>query len=275
MATVVITPPGRLGLPRWRELWAAREVMYRFGLRDVLLRYRQTAVGVAWVVIQPLLGAGIFALVFGAVAGLPTNGVPYFLFSFMGMLAWNLFSQTIARSSASLVANQALVAKVFFPRLLVPLSSSLGVLLDYAVALALGALLLVVYGVNPGWAVLLLPVWTLLLLLFALGIGIAASAVQVKYRDVGYVMPWLLQMGLYATPVAYSVEATQDLPPAAQWLFQANPLTWFLEAYRWSLLGQQVPPTWQIVGMVVSSLLVLLGGILVFQRYERQFADVI
>lgn len=275
MATVVITPPGRLGLPRWRELWAAREVMFRFGLRDVLLRYRQTAVGVAWVVVQPLLGAGIFALVFGAVAGLPTNGVPYFLFSFMGMLAWNLFSQTIARSASSLVANQSLVAKVFFPRMLVPLSSSLGVLLDYTVALLLGVVLLVVYGVNPGWAVLLLPVWTLLLLLFALGIGIAASAVQVKYRDVGYVMPWLLQMGLYATPVAYSVEATQDLPATVQWLFQANPLTWFLEAYRWSLLGQAAPPTWQVAGMVGASLLVLLGGILVFQRYERQFADVI
>ncbi|GAA4720079.1 ABC transporter permease [Isoptericola chiayiensis] len=275
MATIVITPPGRLGLPRWRELWAAREVLLRFGLRDILLRYRQTAVGVAWVVVQPLLGAGIFALVFGTVADLPTNGVPYFLFSFMGMLAWNLFSQTIARSSASLVANQALVAKVFFPRLLVPLSSALGVLLDYAVALGLGVVLLIVYGVSPGWAVLLLPVWTMLLLMVALGVGVAAAAIQVKYRDVGYVMPWLLQMGLYATPVAYSLEALEGSPEAVQWLFTANPLTWFLEAFRWSLLGQAAPPLWQIVGMVGAALLVLLGGTLVFQRYERQFADVI
>lgn len=271
-AQVVITPPRRLGLPRWRELWEAREVLYRFGQRDVLLRYRQTAVGVAWVVVQPLLGAGIFALVFGTVADLPTGGVPYFLFSFVGMLAWNLFGQTVSRASTSLVANQALVAKVFFPRMLVPLSTAVGVLLDFAVALVLGVALLFVYGVNPGWPVLLLPVWVVLLLGVALGVGLATSALQVKYRDVGYVMPWALQMGLYATPVAYAVDAA---PESVRWLFEANPLTWFLEAFRWSMLGQAAPPAWQLAGMVGATLVVLGGGILVFQRYERQLADVI
>lgn len=274
-AQIVVTPPGRLGLPRWRELWEAREVMYRFGQRDVLLRYRQTAVGVAWVVVQPLLGAGIFALVFGTVADLPTGGTPYFLFSFVGMLAWNLFGQTVSRASTSLVANQALVAKVFFPRMLVPLSTGVGVLLDFVVALALGVVLLFVYGVNPGWPVLLLPVWVLLLLGVAMGVGLAASALQVKYRDVGYVMPWVLQMGLYATPVAYSLEAVEGTPPAVQLLFVANPLSWFLDAFRWSMLGQSAPPPWQLGGMVAVSLLVLTAGVLVFQRYERQLADVI
>lgn len=275
METVVITPPGRLGLPRWSELWGAREVLYRFGQRDVLLRYRQTAVGVVWVVLQPLAAAGVFSLVFGTVANLPSDGVPYFLFSYAGMLAWNLFNQTVGRAAPSLVSNQALVSKVFFPRLLVPLSTALSVLLDFAVALALGVVLLVVYGVNPGWAVLLLPVWTVLLLGVALGIGLAAASVQVKYRDVGYALPWALQLLLYASPVAYSVQAVEGLSPAVRLLFEANPMTWFLDAFRFSVLGLDAPPAWQVVGMFAVSALVLLAGVLVFQKNERNFADVI
>jgi len=272
MQPVVITPPGRLGLPSARELWRAREVLYRFGQRDVLLRYRQTAVGVLWVFLQPLASAGAFSLVFGSVADLPSDGVPYFLFSYAGMLAWNVFSQVIARSAPSLVANQALVSKVFFPRMLVPLSTTLAVLLDFAVALGLGAVLLVVYGVNPGWPVLLLPVWLLLLVAVASGIGLAASAVQVRYRDIGYLLPWVMQIALYASPVAYSLSA---VPERLRWVYQANPVTWYLEEFRWALLGVDAPPWWMVVGSVVVSGLVLLGGVLVFQKHERTFADVI
>jgi lipopolysaccharide transport system permease protein len=273
--TIVITPPGRLGLPRWSELWGAREVLFRFGQRDVLLRYRQTAVGVLWVFLQPLASAGVFAIVFGQVAGLPSQGVPYFLFSYAGMLAWNLFNQVVGRAAPSLVSNQALVSKVFFPRMLVPMSAALAVLLDFAVALVLGVVLLFLYGVNPGWPVLLLPVWVLLLLACAMGIGLAASSVQVKYRDVGYALPWALQLLLYASPVAYSIEAIQDLPPAVRALFEWNPMTWYLEAFRWSFLGLDAPHAWQVVGMVLVSAVVLLAGILVFQKNERLFADVI
>ncbi|MEU2201881.1 ABC transporter permease [Isoptericola sp. NPDC019482] len=270
--TVVITPPGRLGLPRWSELWGAREVLYRFGQRDVLLRYRQTAVGVLWVFLQPLAAAGIFSLVFGTVADLPSDGLPYFLFSYGGMLAWNVFNQVVGRSAPSLVSNQALVSKVFFPRLLVPLSTAMSVLLDFAVALGLGVVLLFVYGVNPGWPVLLLPVWVALLVATALGIGVAAASIQVKYRDIGYVLPWALQLVLYASPVAYSVAA---VPDDVRWLFEANPMTWFLEAFRWSFLGLAAPAPWQVLGMVAVSGVVLLGGVLVFQKNERLFADVI
>lgn len=272
MDKIIITPPGRLSLPRFRELWEAREVLYRFGLRDVLLRYRQTAVGVAWVLIQPLMAAGVFAIVFGQVAELPSSGIPYFLFSYVGMLAWNLFNGVISRAAPSLVGNQALVSKVFFPRLLVPLSSALAVLIDFGVALALGAVLLVAYGVNPGWAVLLLPVWAAMVLILAAGIALAASAIMVKYRDVGYVLPWVMQVLLYASPVAYSLEV---VPADLLWLFNANPLTWILEGFRFSLLGLTAPPTWQIVGSVAAPLAVFLAGTLVFQHYEREFADVI
>lgn len=269
---IVITPPGRLNMPRWREVWEAREIFYRFGIRDVVLRYRQTAIGIAWVVLQPLVTAGIFAIVFGRVAGLPTGGVPYLLFAFAGTTAWTVFSGVLTRAAPSLVANQALVSKVFFPRVVVPLSTSLSVLLDFCVSLAMFAVLLVVYGVNPGWALLGLPLWTVCAVVFGSGLGLAASAVMVKYRDVTYVLPWLVQVLMYATPVAYSLDA---VPANLSWLFAANPLTWLMECFRWSMLGTPAPPVWQIAGLVAISALTLAGGLLVFQQREREFADVI
>lgn len=272
MSRIVITPPGRLSLPRWRELWEAREVMYRFGQRDVLLRYRQTVIGVAWVILQPLAAAGIFSIIFGSVAKLPSGGVPYFIFSYFGMLAWTLFSGVVGRSAPSLVANQALVSKVFFPRMLVPLSTTLAVLLDFLVGFGLGVVLLLAYGINPGWPILVLPFWIAVMLLLGLGIGLAASAIMVKYRDVAYVLPWLLQIGLYASPIAYSLEA---VPSHLSWMFTANPLSWILEGFRWSTIGTPAPPLWQIVGGVVVAAAVFFAGLLVFQRHERQFADLI
>jgi lipopolysaccharide transport system permease protein len=272
MTRTIITPPKRTGLPPFKELWLAREVFWRFGMRDVVLRYRQTVVGVAWVILQPLAAAGIFAIIFGQVAKLPSDGLPYFVFSFAGLLGWNLFSGVISRSSTSLVANQSLVSKIFFPRLLIPMSSVLSVLLDTAVALALLIVLLFVYHINPGWAILLLPVWTLFAVLFGLGIGIASAALMVKYRDVGYVLPWVMQILFYITPVAYSLEA---VPPNLAWIFDANPLSWMMEAFRWSLLGLEQPPLWQLLGLAVASLAVLAAGLLVFQKLERGFADVI
>jgi lipopolysaccharide transport system permease protein len=246
--------------------------MYRFGQRDVLLRYRQTVIGVAWVILQPLAAAGIFSIIFGSVAKLPSGGIPYFLFSYISMLAWTFFSGVVGRSAPSLVANQALVSKVFFPRMLVPMSTTLSVILDFLVGLALGVGLLVIYRVNPGWPVLLVPIWLVLMLLLGLGIGLGASAIMVKYRDVGYVLPWLLQIGLYASPIAYSLDA---VPANLSWMFTINPLSWILEGFRWSLLGTAAPPLWQLAGAVVVSAFVFFAGLLVFQRHERQFADLI
>jgi lipopolysaccharide transport system permease protein len=268
----VITPPGRLNLPSWRELWNAREVAVRLALRDVIVRYRQTIFGITWVIAQPLVSAGIFTIVFGEIAGLSTGKIPTFLFTLAGMLAWNLFNGALGRASGSMVGNQSLVQKVFFPRLLVPISSLASVVLDFLVALALAVVLLFVYGINPGWAVLLLPVWVLLILLIGTGLGLAAAAYMVKYRDVGYVLPWLVQILLYASPVAY---ALSSVPENLRWLFDLNPVTWFLEGFRWSLLGTDFPPTWQVVALVVAAPLIFLAGTLVFQKNEREFADFI
>jgi len=272
MSRIVITPPRRWALPSARELYDAREVLYRFGLRDVVLRYRQTAIGVIWVLLQPLAAAGIFSLVFGEIAKLPSSGIPYLVFSYVGMLAWNLFNNVISRGAPSLVSNQALISKVFFPRMLVPLSSSLSVLVDYLVALAFGVVLLIAFRINPGWPILLLPIWTILLLLLASGIALIASAVMVTYRDVAYILPWLLQILLYAAPVAYSLEA---VPANLRLIFELNPLTWYLEAFRYSLLGLNMPSWWQIFGMAAVGLGSFLVGTAVFQRFERGFADVI
>ena len=269
--TTVITPPGRLNLPAWRELWEAREVLYRFGLRDVILRYRQTAIGVAWVVLQPLAAAGIFAIVFGQVANLSSGDVPYFVFSFAGMLVWNLFNGIVSRASPSLVANQALVAKVFFPRMLVPLSSVLSVLLDFLVASGMLVVLLVLYGIPVGWQVLTLPLWVAAAVVLASGVGLAGAALTVKYRDVNYTLPWLMQILLYATPVAYSLDEVGDL----RWLFNLNPLTWLLECFRWAVLGTEMPPAWQMGGIAAVAVAAFLAGTLVFQKMERGFADVI
>jgi lipopolysaccharide transport system permease protein len=259
-------------MPPWRELWEAREVALRFGQRDITLRYRQTFIGVAWVLIQPLASAGIFSIVFGAVAQLPSGGVPYFLFTFMSMLLWTVFASILSRAASSLVANQALVSKVFFPRMLVPLSTSFSVLLDFVVGFALGIVLLAVFRVNPGWPVLLTPVWVALMAATALGVGLAAAAWMVRYRDVQYVLPWLLQVALYATPIAYSIEA---IPPNLKPLFLANPLAWMIDGFRWSTVGTAAPPAWQIVGAVVVALVALLVGAFIFQRSERTFADLI
>lgn len=244
----------------------------RFGSRDVTLRYRQTGLGVAWVILQPLLGAGAFALVFGGVAKLPSDGVPYFVLSFAGMLAWNAFSGIVSKASASLIANSALVSKVYFPRILVPVSTVYSTIVDFLVSWAFLGVLLIYYRINPGWAIVLTPVWLIFAMLTALGIGMACAALMVKYRDVNYILPVVVQTLLYATPVAYSLSA---VPQKWRAVFNANPLTWIMQEFRWSLLGQAAPASWQIAGSVVASIVVLLLGALIFEHMERGFADVI
>lgn len=268
----VITPPSRWNLPSVRELWRAREVAVRLGQRDIIVRYRQTIFGISWVILQPLVSAGIFTIVFGQIADLSTGDIPYFLFTLAGMLAWNLFNQSLGRASSSMVGNQSLVQKVFFPRLLVPISSMASVLVDFVVGLLLAIALLFVYGINPGWAVLLLPVWIALIAMIGTGVGLAAAAYMVKYRDVQYVLPWTIQILLYASPVAY---ALSEVPDNLRWLFDINPVTWFLEAFRWSLVGGDAPAGWQILALAVAAPLIFLLGTLVFQKNEREFADYI
>ncbi|HZT44228.1 MAG TPA: ABC transporter permease [Chthonomonadaceae bacterium] len=255
-----------------RELWRFRDLFFSLAERDVKLRYRQTALGVIWVVIQPLIAAGIFSFVFGRVARLPSDGVPYLVFSYAGLLGWNAFQNTVTKASASLVQNQALISKTFFPRILLPLSLLCSTLIDFGVALIMMGVLMAVYGIAPTAGLLLLPVWLLLILMLAAGIGLYASAVAVTYRDVLHVVPVAMQMLLYASPIAYSVTAVP-----ARWhaLYMLNPLSGLLEGFRWSLLGRGPLPLGSLAYAAVVSLGVLLAGAIVFQKMERRFADVV
>jgi len=273
-------PPVRVLRPRknWippnpAELWEFRHLLVRFAARDVTLRYRQTALGAIWVILQPLLGAGILSFVFGSVAGLPgPAGIPYFVFSLAGMVAWTCFSSVATRSSGVMVANASLVQKIFFPRLLLPFSTVMSTLVDVAVSIGLLAVVMAIQGVPPGAAVVTFPIWLLLFVMLGLGLGMSSGALMVRYRDVGYVLPLLVQLLLFLSPVAYQLSA---VPQSKLWLYELNPLAGLLEGFRWAVLGTTAPSTGLVVYSTIASVALFVIGLVIFNRMERGFADVI
>jgi len=269
---LVIRPPRRCAPFNLRELWQFRDLLVRFARRDLTLRYRQTALGVIWVVLQPLLAAGALAFVFGSVAGLSSGGVPYFAFAFAGMLAWNVFSGLVTRMSSSLVGNAQLVSKIFFPRLVLPLSSMGSVLVDFLVATLMMVVIWPLAGIAPGWSLITLPVWLGGVLLLASGIGLFAAALMVPYRDVQYVLPVATQLLLFISPVGY---ALARIPDSARFLYELNPLTGLLEGFRWALLDIGRLNTFATVWAFGCSVAFFAVGSLAFAHMERRFADVI
>jgi lipopolysaccharide transport system permease protein len=254
------------------EVWHFRDLLFTLAGRDLKLRYKQTALGVIWVVFQPLMAAGIFTVVFGKIAKLPSDGVPYFLFAFAGQLGWNLLNNTLTKSSGCLIGNAHLISKVFFPRLILPLSSIPSSFVDFAVALVMMAVMLACYGLMPGWQVMLLPLWMAILLAMAMGVGLISSALTVNYRDVQYILPVFMQMLLYASPVAYGVSS---VPASIKPFYYVNPVSPVLEGFRWSLLNTSMPD-WRFVGYSAAMAVALLvSGAFAFKRMERRFADVI
>lgn len=265
--------PGRSGIDV-REAWRFRDVLVTLGLRDITLRYRQTALGVLWVVLQPLLAAGIFSIVFGLLAGLSSDGLPYFLFAFAGTLAWSGFQTTFSKSSLCLVANAQLVSKVYFPRVLMPLSTLFSAAIDFAVGLLVLAALLAWYGIAPPGQILLLPLWFTGLCLLAVGLGLFTSSLAVSYRDVAHVLPVLTQSLFFASPVAYGFSEIRQHSSAVQWFFTLNPLSGYLEAFRWSVFS--TPIAWPSVAYSIAfTAVVVVSGAIFFGRTERKFADVI
>lgn len=255
------------------EVWQFRDLLIALASRDVKIRYKQTVLGVLWVVLQPLLAAGIFSFVFGRVAKMPTDGVPAFIFSYAGLLGWGLFSNTVTRTSNCLIGNSHLISKVFFPRLILPLSTVGSVFVDFAVAAVMMAFIMGLSSVAPAWPLLTVPIWILLLLSLSLGLGLWAAALTVSYRDVQYVLPVLIQFGMYGSPAAYSVLA---VPERYRTLYYLNPLAGLLDAFRWSLLGVTHKPEWWAVEYAAGmSLALALLGALMFKKMERKFADVI
>lgn len=271
---VAVYEPPRGWLPgvRWRELWEYRELLYFLTWRDIKIRYKQAALGVTWAVIQPLLTMVIFSVIFGRLAKLPSDGIPYPVFSFAALLPWQFFASSLSRAGSSLVANSNLLTKIYFPRLVIPLSAIGAGLVDFAISFIVLIGLMLFYRITPTWAILTLPLFIFLATLTALAVGLWLSALNVQYRDVQHLIPFIIQAWMYASPVAYSA----GLIPTGFWriLYGLNPMAGVIQGFRWALLGAEPPGMLFLVSVVVVVVL-LVTGLLYFQKMETSFADVV
>jgi lipopolysaccharide transport system permease protein len=273
--------PSRMTLirpaPRWphldvREFWHFRELFLMLVWRDVKVRHKQTSIGVAWAIVQPIMLMVVFTLIFGKFAQFSSEGLPYQVFAFSGLLPWTYFASALALSSASVVSNQNLVTKVYFPRVFLPFAATAVPAVDFALAFVVLLGLMAWFGVGIGSAIAMLPFFLVLAFVTALGAGLFLSAVNVRYRDVPYAIPFVLQLWMWLSPVAYAVTA---LPESYQWIFALNPMTGVINGFRWALLGTPAPSPGQLAVSVGAALIFLLGGLAYFRRSEPRFADTI
>lgn len=270
----LVIEAGRFERHYWRDLWRYRELLFFLAWRDVKVRYKQTLIGFVWVVLRPLLTMAVLTLVFSRIAGLGMDTtVPYALLVFAGLLPWQFFAAAFADSGNSLVGSAQMISKVYFPRIIVPLSSVLASVVDFLVTLLLLIPLMAWFGHWPGWQVLLLPVFLGVGLLVTMGAGIGLAALNVNYRDVRYAIPFVVQFGLYLSPVGFSAS---EVPETWRWLYDLNPMVGVIEGFRWSLLGGDYAASASALGnsLVLGSAMLLLS-IRYFRRTERTFADVI
>ena len=272
LPTLRISPPSRWTSLDFRELWEYRELLYFLIWRDVKVRYKQTALGAAWAVIQPFFMMVVFSLFFGRLAKVPSDGIPYPVFTFCALLPWQLFANALTESSNSLVGNQNLITKVYFPRLVVPISAVLGGLVDFVIAFVILLGMMLYYGIVPGWAIVTLPGFILLAVLTALGVGLWLSALNVQYRDVRYTINFLVQFWLFLTPVAYP---SSIVPEKWRPLYGLNPMAGVVEGFRWALLGKSQPPGAMLWVSVAAVIVILFGGLYYFRKMEQQFADIV
>ena len=266
----VIRPPRGLQLDL-AELWAYRELLGVMAWRNVLARYKQTVMGVLWAILRPVVTMAVFTLVFHRLAGLESGGGPYALMALAGVLPWQLFSQSVTGCTSSIVTSAEMIKKVYFPRLIIPASACAVALLDFLIGLAVFGVVMAIYGQPVTWALAALPVWALFGLIAALGPGLWLSALNARYRDVTHVVPFLLSVGLFLSPVGY---ARGIVPDAWRWAYALNPMVGVIEGFRWSLLGGELhAATLAISGGVAAGLFV--SGLAFYQTMQRRFADVI
>ncbi|HET9010732.1 MAG TPA: ABC transporter permease [Gemmatimonadaceae bacterium] len=267
----VIEARGGLGALDLRELWHYRDLLYFLTWREISIRYKQTLLGFAWAIIQPLTAMVVFTVFLGRLAKVPSDGIPYPVFSYLGLLPWTYFANAVTRSGSSLVANANLLSKVYFPRVLIPVSGVLSAAVDFAIAFVVLIGLMLWYGITPAWTTLWLIPLTLLTALASAGVGMWLASLNVKYRDVQHAVPFLIQVWMYATPVVYPASI---VPAKWRTLFALNPLAGIVEAYRAATLGR--PLDWSTLGVSTAATLGLLAaGTIAFRRMERQFADIV
>lgn len=255
-----------------RDLWLYRELIYFLTWRDIKVRYKQTVLGAAWAIIQPLLNMVVLSIIFGKFANMPTDGIPRPIFIYSALLPWGLFSKALSDTGRSMLSNRGMITKVYFPRLIIPLASVLSGLVDFLIQFVILIAMMVYYKFYPTPAIVTLPFFLLLALTTALGVGLWLSALNVLYRDVGYIIPYMTQLWLLLTPVAYSISVVPE-----QWrlLYSLNPMVGVVEGFRWALLGT-APPPWPLLAIsTLISLTLLISGMFFFRRMERTFADMV
>ena len=267
---VIIKPSSGWVALDLRALWNYRELLYFLAWRDIKVRYKQTALGIAWAIIQPLFLMMAFSLFFGRLAKVPSDGLPYPLFTLSALLPWQLFAYALGQSSNSLVANDRLISKVYFPRLIIPLSSVLSGVVDFLIGFAILLLLMVFYGVLPGSGLWSAPLFLLLTVMTALAAGLWLSALNIKYRDVRYAIPFIIQFWFFVSPVAYPASL---VPDSWRWLYALNPMVGVIDGFRWALLGQTQGPGLGIAMSIAVMTVSLAGGLYYFRRVEKTFAD--
>ena len=268
---VIENRSGRLHID-FRELWEYRELLHALVVRELKVRYKQTFIGVSWVLLQPLVTMLIFTVIFGGLAKMPSDNVWYPVFALTALLPWTYFSQAVTRAGAALVGNANLVSKVYFPRILLPFSMIVAPLVDLALSLLLLFPLMLYAGIPLTWKVITLPVFVCFAMLTAMGISLFISAANVKYRDVGHAVPFLIQIWMFVSPIVYPVSL---VPERWRWLYGLNPMAGVIEGFRWALLGQTVPDVAVMTVSTLVFLVVLIAGLMYFRQMERQFADVI
>lgn len=270
----VIESSRRLALPDLHELWEYRDLVYFLARRDVSVRYKQTAIGAVWAILQPLSLALVFSVFLGLLAHVPSrSGIQYPLFALSGMVMWLYFTQALGRTSDSTVSSAELIAKVYFPRMVIPLAAVAPPLIEFAIAFVVVLVAMVIYGHPPHWEILLVPGTMILALATALGCGLWLSALAVRYRDVSLVVPFVIQVGLFVTPIVYPLSI---IPHHLQVFYAFNPMVGVLETYRWCLFPELGGPAWYVVVIpILASVILIVTGALYFARSERGFADVI
>jgi lipopolysaccharide transport system permease protein len=267
-----ITPPSRWWVIPVGELWAYRELLYFFVWRELKVRYKQTAVGAAWAVLQPFLTMLIFSLFFGKLAHIPSGGLPYPVFYYSALLPWMYFAASLQNATNKIVENQHVITKVYFPRLILPISGTVSGLVDFGVSFLMFIAIMIYYRIHPGLVILMLPVFLLLAVLTALGVGLWLSALNAIYRDVRYVVPFLVQFWMFASPVAYP---SSLVPAKWRWLYGLNPMAGVIEGFRWSLTGTGDPPSRMLLASSAVVVAVLASGLMYFQKMETTVADVV
>jgi homopolymeric O-antigen transport system permease protein len=270
--TFVIQPPGRLDSLDIAALWEYRELLYFLVWRDVKVRYKQSLIGAGWAILQPVMTLAIFTLVFGNFAKIPSDGMPYAVFAYTALLPWTYFSSALSRSGTGLVSNANLITKVYFPRFIIPAASVIAPAVDFLFAFLVLLGLMAWFGIAPTWGILALPLFFLLAMITALAVGLWLSPLNARYRDVGHMIPFLIQFWMFASPVVYPVSL---IPESWRLIYSLNPMVGVIEGFRWALLGKQNPDFLSMLVSVAVVLVLLLGGIIFFKRMERTLADVI